>query len=227
MSQIAHNLEKVRSRIASAARKAGRDPAAVQVVAVSKTVDAARIKEAWDAGQKIFGENYLQEARGKIAALGPGATWHFIGHLQTNKAKAAVELFHLIHSVDRLHLAQALEKAAAGQQKVQEILLQVNLAGEASKSGAPPEAVPELLGEIARLPHLRVVGLMTMPPWFEDPEAVRPYFRDLRELRDRLLQLGLAPLPELSMGMSGDFETAIEEGATLVRIGTAIFGRRE
>lgn len=227
MSQIARNLEEVRKRLEAAARRAGRDPAAVQVVAVSKTVDAARIKEAWDAGQKIFGENYLQEARGKIAALGPGATWHFIGHLQTNKAKAAVELFHLIHSVDRLHLAQALEKAAAGQQKVQEILLQVNLAGEASKSGAPPAAVPELLGEIAHLPHLRVVGLMTMPPWFEDPEAVRPYFRDLREMRDRLLQLGLAPLPELSMGMSGDFETAIEEGATLVRIGTAIFGRRE
>jgi pyridoxal phosphate enzyme (YggS family) len=226
MNSIAQNLEDVRRSIAAAAQKAGRDPAAVKLVAVSKTVDLARLKEAWDAGQQIFGENYLQEARGKIAALGPGPTWHFIGHLQTNKAKAAVELFHLIHSVDRLHLAQALEKAAAGRQKVQEILLQVNLAGEASKSGAPPEAVPELLGEIARLPHLRVVGLMTMPPWFDDPEAVRPHFRGLRELRDRLLPLNLGPLPELSMGMSGDFEAAIEEGATLVRIGTAIFGRR-
>jgi pyridoxal phosphate enzyme (YggS family) len=227
MNSIAQNLEEVRRGIAAAAQKAGRDPAAVKLVAVSKTVDPARIKEAWDAGQQIFGENYLQEARGKIEALGPGATWHFIGHLQTNKAKAAVDLFHLIHSVDRLHLAQSLEKAAAGRQKVQEILLQVNLAGEASKSGAPPQAVPALLGEIARLPHLRVVGLMTMPPWFDDPEAVRPYFRGLRELRDRLLPLGLGPLPELSMGMSGDFEAAIEEGATLVRIGTAIFGRRE
>jgi len=227
MSQIANNLEKVRRRITAAARKAGRDPAGVQLVAVSKTVDTARIKEALAAGQQSFGENYLQEARGKIAALGPGATWHFIGSLQTNKAKAAVELFHLIHSVDRLHLAQALEKAAAGREKVQEVLLQVNLAGEASKSGAPPAAAPELLREIARLPHLRVVGLMTMPPWLDDPEAVRPYFRGLRELRDRLLQLMICPLPELSMGMSGDFETAIEEGATLVRVGTAIFGRRE
>ena len=227
MTQIARNLEEVRRRIAGAARRAGRDPAAVKLVAVSKTVDLERIKAARDAGQQIFGENYLQEARGKIEALGPGACWHFIGHLQTNKAKAAVELFHLIHSVDRLHLAQALEKAAAGQEKVQEILLQVNLAGEASKSGAPPEAGPALLREIARLPHLRVVGLMTMPPWFDDPEAVRPYFRGLRELRERLLQLDLGPLPELSMGMSGDFEAAIEEGATLVRIGTAIFGRRE
>ncbi|MHB8067066.1 MAG: YggS family pyridoxal phosphate-dependent enzyme [Desulfobaccales bacterium] len=227
MNLIAQNLEEVRQRIATAARKAGRDPAAVHLVAVSKTVDAERIRDALAAGQKIFGENYLQEARGKIEALGPGAQWHFIGHLQTNKAKAAVELFHLIHSVDRLNLAQALEKAAAQTGKIQEILLQTNLAGEETKSGAPPEAVPELLRETVRLPHLRVMGLMTMPPWLDDPEAVRPYFRGLRELRDRLLQLAICPLPELSMGMSGDFETAIEEGATLVRVGTAIFGRRE
>ncbi len=226
MSRIAQNLEEVRRRLTAAARRGGRDPAAVKLVAVSKTVDVGRIQEAVDAGQKIFGENYLQEARGKIAALGPGVTWHLVGHLQTNKAKNAVELFHLIHSVDRLHLAQALEKAAARRQKVQEILLQVNLAGEESKSGVPPDRAPELLREIARLPHLRVTGLMTMPPWFPDPEAVRPYFRALQELRDRLLQLEICPLPELSMGMSGDFEVAVEEGATLVRIGTAIFGKR-
>lgn len=226
MSQIARNLEEVKARLTAAARRGGRDPAAVKLVAVSKTVDEERIREAVAAGQKIFGENYLQEARAKIEALGETASWHFIGHLQTNKAKAAVELFQLIHSVDRLHLAQALEKAAARREKVQEILLQVNLAGEAGKSGARPEAVPELYREIARLPHLRVVGLMTMPPWFDDPEAVRPYFRVLRELRDRLLQLNLGPLPELSMGMSGDFEAAVEEGATLVRVGTAIFGQR-
>ncbi|MBI4795445.1 MAG: YggS family pyridoxal phosphate-dependent enzyme [Deltaproteobacteria bacterium] len=199
MSQIAWNLEEVRKRLEAAARRAGRNPAAVKLVAV--------------------------KAREKIAALGPGVTWHLVGHLQTNKAKAAVELFQLIHSVDRLHLAQALEKAAAHQQKIQEILLQVNLAGEESKSGATPEAAPELLREIARLPHLRVLGLMIMPP-FLDPEAVRPYFRALRELRDRLRQLDLGPLPELSMGMSEDFEVAVEEGATLVRVGTAIFGRR-
>ena len=226
MSQIAHNLEEVRSRLTAAARRVGRDPSAVKLVAVSKTVDLERIKEARDAGQTIFGENYLQEARGKIAALGPGVTWHLVGHLQSNKAKAAVELFHLIHSVDRLRLARALDAAAAQMGKVQEILLQVNLAGEASKSGATLKAAPELLQEIARLPHLRVVGLMTMPPWFADPEAARPYFRALRELRDRLLQLGICPLPELSMGMSGDFEAAVEEGATLVRVGTAIFGQR-
>jgi pyridoxal phosphate enzyme (YggS family) len=225
MSQIARNLEEVRKRLEAAARRAGRDPAAVKLVAVSKTVDVGRIQEAAAAGQKIFGENYLQEAREKIAALGPGVTWHLVGHLQTNKAKAAVELFHLILSVDRLHLAQALEKAAAQMGKVQEILIQVNLAGEESKSGATPEATPELLREIARLPHLRVLGLMTMPP-FLDPEAVRPYFRALRELRDRLRQLDLGPLPELSMGMSGDYEVAVEEGATLVRVGTAIFGKR-
>jgi pyridoxal phosphate enzyme (YggS family) len=225
MSQIARNLGEVGKRIDAAARLAHRDPAAVKLVAVSKTVDAGRIKEAWDAGQQIFGENYLQESREKIAALGPGPIWHFIGHLQTNKAKAAVELFHLIHSVDRIHLAQALEKAAAGQQKVQEILLQVNLAGEESKSGVAPEAAAELLREIRRLPHLQVMGLMTMPP-FLPPEAVRPYFRALREMRDRLVHLDLGPLPELSMGMSGDYEVAVEEGATLVRVGTAIFGER-
>jgi len=226
MSQIARNLEEVRKQIEAAARRAGRDPAAVKLVAVSKTVEMARLKEALAAGQNIFGENYLQEAKAKIEALGPGASWHFIGHLQTNKAKAAVELFQLIHSVDRLHLAQSLEQAAARREKVQEILLQVNLAGEESKSGATPEAIPELFREISRLPHLRVAGLMTMPPWFADPEAVRPYFRALRELRTRLLQLDLGPLPELSMGMSGDFEAAVEEGATLVRVGTAIFGKR-
>lgn len=225
MSQIARNLEEVKELLTAAARRRGRDPEAVQLVAVSKTVEVARLEEALAAGHRLFGENYLQEARGKIEALGPGPVWHFIGHLQSNKASAAVELFHLIHSVDRLHLAQALEKAAARREKVQEILLQVNLAGEASKSGAPPAAVPELYREISRLSHLRVVGLMTMPPWLA-PEAVRPYFRALRELRDELLQLHLGPLPELSMGMSSDFEAAVEEGATLVRVGTAIFGRR-
>lgn len=226
MSQIARNLEEVKARLTAAALRGGRDPAAVQLVAVSKTVEVGRIQEALAAGQIIFGENYLQEAKAKIAALGEGPSWHFIGHLQTNKAKAAVDLFHLIHSVDRLHLAQALEKAAARRDKVQEILLQVNLAGEASKSGAALKAVPELYREIAGLPHLRVVGLMTMPPWFDDPEVVRPYFRALRELKERLVQLDLGPLPHLSMGMSGDFEAAVEEGATLVRVGTAIFGKR-
>jgi pyridoxal phosphate enzyme (YggS family) len=228
VNPIAQNLEEVKKRLTAAAQRAGRDPAAVKLVAVSKTVDVDRIREAAAAGQTIFGENYLQEARAKIAALGLPVSWHLVGHLQTNKAKGAVALFHLIHSVDRLKLARALEQAAAADRKVQEILIQVNLGGEESKSGAAPQEVPSLLREIARMEHLRVAGLMTMPPWFQAPEKVRPYFRGLRELRDRLRALDLiaSPLNELSMGMSGDYEVAVEEGATLVRVGTAIFGSR-
>ncbi|HEY9073784.1 MAG TPA: YggS family pyridoxal phosphate-dependent enzyme [Desulfobaccales bacterium] len=225
MSQITKNLEEVRNRIAAAARRTGRDPAQVRLVAVSKTVPVERIKEAVAAGQRLFGENYLQEAQGKITALGEAAVWHFIGHLQSNKAKGAVGLFALIHGVDRLKLAAALEAAASQMGTVQEILIQVNLAAEASKSGAAPEAAAGLLEAIKPLPHLRVTGLMTMPP-FLDPEAVRPYFRALRELRDHLRDSSGLPLPELSMGMSGDYEVAVEEGATLVRVGTAIFGSR-
>lgn len=225
MNQVALNLHNVKNRIAAAALRAGRDPAAVRLVAVSKTVPLESIKAAVAAGQRLFGENYLQEARGKIAALNAGVSWHFIGHLQSNKTKGAVELFDLIHGVDRLKLARALNAAAASMGKVQEILIQVNLAAEASKSGTAPEAAAELLRQIALLPHLKVLGLMTMPP-FLDPEAVRPYFRALRELRDRLQDLSGRPLQELSMGMSGDYEVAIEEGATLVRVGTAIFGSR-
>jgi len=228
MTEISQDLEEIDRRIQEAARGAGRDPAAVRLVAVTKTVTLDRLQEAVAAGHTLFGENYVQEAKRKIAALGSGLTWHFIGHLQSNKAKAAVEFFDLIHSVDRLRLARALEQAAARQDKIQKILLQVNLAGEASKSGTTPEAARDLLSEISRMPHLEVVGLMTMPPWFDEPEKVRPYFRALRELRDRLrdMQLVVGDLPELSMGMTGDFEVAVAEGATLVRIGTAIFGAR-
>jgi pyridoxal phosphate enzyme (YggS family) len=226
VNSIAHNLAEARAAIAAAAHRAGREPAAVRLVAVSKTVDLERLRAAIAAGHHLFGENYLQEAKTKIEALGPGINWHLVGHLQTKKAKGAVELFDLIHAVDRLKLARALEAAAARLGKVQDILIQVNQGGEATKSGVAPEAAPELLQEAARLPHLRVLGLMTMPPWFPDPEAVRPYFRALRELRDRLRDLSGLPLPELSMGMSGDYEVAVEEGATLVRVGTAIFGVR-
>ncbi|MCL4504118.1 MAG: YggS family pyridoxal phosphate-dependent enzyme [Deltaproteobacteria bacterium] len=225
MNQIAQNLEAVKRRITAAARRAGRGPEQVRLVAVSKTMPVERLQEAVAAGQHLFGENYLQEARGKIEALGEAATWHFIGHLQSNKAKAAVKLFELIHGVDRLKLAEALDRAAAAKEISQKILIQVNLAKEASKSGTSLEAAADLLRQISQLPHLRVMGLMTMPPFLE-PEAVRPYFRSLRELRDRLQDLQGNPLPELSMGMSGDFEVAIEEGATLVRVGTAIFGSR-
>ena len=228
MDRIKHNLEEIKGRIDAAAKAAGRNPADIRLVAVTKTVGLEGLRAAVAAGQNLFGENYVQEAKAKIAALGPVLTWHFIGHLQSNKARLAVELFDLIHSVDRLSLAVALEQAAARLGKVQEILLQVNLAGEESKSGTAPENAEALLRDLSRLPHLKVLGLMTMPPWFDEPERVRPYFRELRQLRDRLrrLQLVEGDLPELSMGMTGDFEVAVAEGATLVRIGTAIFGRR-
>ncbi len=225
---IADNVRRVRAQIEAAARRAGRDPAAVRLVAVSKTVEVERIRAALAAGIDTLGENYLQEAQAKIRELSPaGASWHFIGHLQSNKAAAAAGLFDLIHSVDRLKLATALETAASRQGKTQDILIEVNLAGEASKSGVAPEGAPELLRAVLACPHLRPRGLMAMPPWLADPEAVRPYFRQLRELRDALARtFPDAFLTELSMGMSQDFEVAIEEGATLVRVGTAIFGLR-
>jgi PLP dependent protein len=226
VNPVAQNLKEVRAAIAAACHKVGRDPGSVRLVAVSKTVDLERIRAAMDAGQNLFGENYLQEARDKIAALDRQVSWHLVGSLQSNKAGGAVALFDLIHAVDRLRLAGALDTAAARQGKVQDVLIQVNQGGEATKSGVEPAAAPELLQEVARLPHLRVLGLMTMPPWFPDPETARPYFRALRELRDRLQGLTGLPLPELSMGMSGDFAVAVEEGATLVRVGTAIFGSR-
>jgi pyridoxal phosphate enzyme (YggS family) len=226
MNPIAQNLNEVRAVIAAACRRAGRDPGQVRLVAVSKTVDLERIRAAIAAGQDLFGENYLQEAAGKIAALGRQLSWHLVGHLQTNKARGAVDLFDLIHSVDRGKLARALDAAAARLGKVQDVLIQVNQGGEETKSGVEPAAALALLQEVARLPHLRVLGLMTMPPWFPDPEQARPYFRALRELRDRLRNLSGLPLTELSMGMSDDFPVAVEEGATLVRVGTAIFGPR-
>jgi pyridoxal phosphate enzyme (YggS family) len=227
VNSIAQNLQAVRAAITAACQRAGRDPGAVRLVAVSKTVDLERLRAAVDAGQDLFGENYLQEARDKIAALGSQVSWHLVGSLQSNKARGAVELFDLIHAVDRVKLARALDAAAARLGKVQDVLIQVNQGGEATKSGVEPGAAPELLQEMARQPHLRVLGLMTMPPWFPDPEAARPYFKALRVLRDHLRGLTGLPLTELSMGMSDDFAVAVEEGATLVRVGAAIFGRRQ
>jgi len=225
---IADNLASIQERISKAALRAGRDPAAIRLVAVSKTVSAENIQQAIAAGVTILGENYVQEARNKIARVGSQVAWHFIGHLQSNKAKYAVDLFSMIHSVDRLSLAEALDKEANKQGKILPILIQVNISGEESKSGIDPQGTLQLLERIAGLQHLSVQGLMTMPPWFEDPEDARPYFIALRKLREELASKkipGLS-LQELSMGMSGDFEVAIEEGATLVRIGTAIFGPR-
>jgi pyridoxal phosphate enzyme (YggS family) len=202
----------------------------VRLVAVSKTVPAERVEAAIKAGVQILGENYVQEARDKFNALSAyPVQWHFIGHLQSNKAKYAVRLFNLIHSVDSLKLARELDKQAARVDKVQNILVQVNIAEEATKSGAAVEETLNLVKAVAKLEHVALKGLMTMPPYFYEPEKARPFFKQLRLLRDRIAKenIGNVSLEELSMGMTGDFEVAIEEGATLVRIGTAIFGERD
>ena len=225
---IAENLKTVNGRIASAAKRAGRDPSSITLVAVTKTIAAEKIREAIAAGATILGENRVQEAREKIDAIGPIARWHLIGHLQTNKAKYAVRLFQLIHSVDTLELAREIDKQAAKIGKVQNILIEVNIAGEASKAGMAVKEAPKLVREAAKLKNITIQGLMTMPPFSEDPEESRPYFCVLRELSQSIAQENIhgVSMKELSMGMSGDFEVAIEEGATMVRVGTAIFGER-
>ena len=223
-------LDQLHLRIRRAAQLCGRDPESVRLVAVTKTVPAERVRQAVAAGVRILGENYIQEARPKIESLAPlPAAWHFIGHLQTNKAKYAVRLFDLIHTVDSLKLARELNREAGKIEKIQEILLQVNIAQETTKSGVSATGALELFDAIQPLAHLRVKGLMTMPPYFDAPERVRPFFRELRKLLERV-NTRLEPanaLGQLSMGMSGDFEAAIQEGATLIRVGTAIFGARD
>jgi pyridoxal phosphate enzyme (YggS family) len=223
-------LQNIKNRIQTVTRACGRDPETVRLVAVSKTVPTNRVRQAIEAGATILGENYVQEARTKFNDLATyPVSWHFIGHLQSNKAKYAVRLFDLIHSVDTLKLARELDKQSHKINKIQEVLIQVNISEEASKSGVNVKDTYNLLKDISLLENLSVKGLMTMPPYFNAPEKVRPYFAALRGLRDRLEQQGLLnmSLSELSMGMTGDFEVAIQEGATLVRIGTAIFGKRE
>jgi len=197
-------------------------------MAVTKTVDDERVAEAIAAGVDVIGENYVQEGKRKIEKLGKTVEWHMIGHLQTNKAKYAVALFDLIHSVDRMELAQELSRRAALAGTVIPVLIEVNSGGEDTKSGIPPARALELVRDAASLPNLSVRGLMTMPPWFDDPEEARPFFRSLRELRDRIEgeQITGVQMRELSMGMTQDFEVAVEEGATIVRIGRAIFGER-
>jgi hypothetical protein len=226
---IRENFEKVKERIDRAAIKAGRDPQTVRLVAVSKTVEAERVHEAIQAGVSILGENYVQEARDKIDKLGHSVEWHFIGHLQTNKAKYAVDLFDMIHSIDRVDLAQEIDRIAAKKGKTIPALIQVNISGEESKHGIDRDGLIRLIAEIARLKHITPKGLMTMPPYYDDPEMARPYFQVLRNLKEEMNEqfMGEIRLQELSMGMSNDFEVAIEEGATLVRIGTAIFGERQ
>jgi hypothetical protein len=226
-STIAENIAKVRERLADACRRAGRSPDQVTLIAVSKTKPLDAIAAAAACGLHDFGENRVQEALTKIPHAPPQLRWHLIGHLQSNKAKPAVEHFHLIHTVDSPALAQRLDRLAQERQKTQPVLLQVKLGDEATKAGVEPAALPALYAAVRDLPHLRVRGLMTIPPFCPDPEAVRPYFRHLRELRDALqAAFPSDDLPELSMGMSHDFEVAVEEGATLIRVGTAIFGDR-
>jgi len=226
MGEIEKNLSWVRERIEHAAAKVGRDPQGIKLVAVTKTATVPRIREAMAAGVMIFGENYVQEARTKIEEIGKsGIQWHFIGHLQSNKAAYAVRLFDLIHAVDSVTLARELNKRAAASGRIIECLIEVNLSQEASKFGISKERTPELAHELKDLKNISLQGLMTMPPYADDPEAARPYFIALRELREEIARSGI-PLPELSMGMSSDFEVAIEEGATIVRVGRAIFGER-
>ncbi|MGD9412656.1 MAG: YggS family pyridoxal phosphate-dependent enzyme [Desulfobacterales bacterium] len=223
-------MEQVKERIRQAAESCNRDADSIRLVAVSKTIAADTVREAIEAGVTILGENYVQEARDKFNALVQyPVSWHFIGHLQSNKAKYGVRLFDLIHSVDSLKLARELDKQAAKVDKVQHILVQVNISGEDTKSGISADEAPGLIAEISQLKNIAVKGLMTMPPYFYQPEKVRPFFAALRELRDRIKAQSLphVSMDELSMGMTGDFEVAIKEGATLVRIGTAIFGERQ
>lgn len=226
MSTIRENLLHVMERIKKAAQRVGRDPEEVQLVAVSKTVEVNRIREAIDAGVTILGENYVQEAKKKIEEIGRQVEWHFIGHLQTNKAKYAVRLFDMIHSVDTLTLAEELNRRAEKEGQIIKVMMEVNLSGEATKFGTEEEKALELAKKICGLRNLSLVGLMTMPPYFESPEMSRPYFIKLRQLKEKLEKEGI-PLKELSMGMSNDFEIAIEEGATYIRVGTAIFGPRK
>jgi pyridoxal phosphate enzyme (YggS family) len=197
-------------------------------MAVTKTVHDDRIIDAVRAGVDIIGENYVQEAKRKVETIGRTGEWHMIGRLQTNKAKYAVRLFDMIHTVDRLELAFEIDRRAREAGLVMKVLIEVNVAGEATKSGVSAEEAVQLVRAVAPLPNLSVLGLMTMPPWFDDPEEARPFFRALRELRDRIEaeRIPGAEMRELSMGMSGDYAVAVEEGATIVRIGRGIFGER-
>ncbi len=226
MSELQENLTRIRSRIDQACERSGRQPDSVRLMAVSKNQSPERVAEAASAGLTLFGENRIQEAKVKIPLCPSQLEWHFIGHLQSNKSRDAVSLFHVVQGVDSLALAEELQKQAIKQARSLPILLEVNVAGESSKFGWNPDRLLAELLQLNALPRLVVQGLMTIAPYAVDPEQVRPIFRRLRELRDRCTDLLGAPLPVLSMGMSGDLEVAIEEGATLVRVGTALFGER-
>jgi pyridoxal phosphate enzyme (YggS family) len=223
---IQERLERIRAEIAEAAKKAGRRIDEIELVAVSKGHDAEKVREAMAAGQVLFGESKVQEARAKIPSLSSQARWHFIGHLQRNKVRHALPLFELIHSVDSRELAEHLSRVATEEGVFPRVLLEVNVAGEASKFGFTPEQLTRNMEQLLQLERLEISGLMTIPPVADEPEKARGYFEQLRRLRDDLEKHFGVKLSTLSMGMSGDFAVAIEEGATLVRVGTAIFGER-
>ena len=227
MKSLDEILADVRGRIAAAARRAGRDPDDVEIVAVTKTHGEEVVREAWDAGLRIVGENKVQEAMWKKAQSVSGPEWHLIGHLQSNKVRHALETFDFIHSVDSARLADRINAVADAIGARPRILLEVNVSGEKSKSGMPPAEVPGAIAHIAaECPRLTLEGFMTMAPFSDNPEEARPFFRALRELRDRMEREFGASFPRLSMGMSGDYEVAVEEGATWVRLGTVLFGER-
>lgn len=223
---FAENLNSIQQRIAAACVRAGREVNSVTLLAVSKTHPPETVRAAVDAGQLLFGENKIQEAKAKIPLCPGRARWQFIGHLQSNKVRDAVQLFEMIQGVDSLAIAQEISKRAEQAAKTLPILLEVNVAGEGSKFGYAPEKLLAELNELNALPRIEVHGLMAIPPYSLVPEKARPYFQKLRELKLQCEQILGAPLPQLSMGMSGDFEVAIEEGATLVRVGTALLGER-
>ncbi|MFO8112103.1 MAG: YggS family pyridoxal phosphate-dependent enzyme [Desulfosalsimonadaceae bacterium] len=230
METVAKRLERIREKIAEAALRSGRNPESVQIVGVTKTVPVERIAEAVRAGIRIFGENYVQESLQKMEALAsPEISWHFIGRLQSNKARHAVLRFELIHSVHSEKLAREIDRQAARLNRVQPVLLQVNTGEETSKTGVMPNDAMDLVKRVSRLQNVSIRGLMTMPPFFDAPDRVRPFFRALHDLKKRITDAGLEniSMEHLSMGMTGDFEVAVEEGATLVRIGTALFGKRQ
>jgi hypothetical protein len=227
MTSIADNLESVREQIAQSSTKSGRSADKVELVAITKTHPAEKMREAIEAGQTLFGESRVQEARAKIPLLPSSLRWHFVGHLQKNKIRHALPLFELFHSVDSLTLAQEMNRIADEDGMHPRVLLEVNVAGEGSKFGFKPEAVRADMESLLALPRLSIEGLMTIPPLAEEPEASRQFFVQLRELRDALEKEFDLKLPQLSMGMTNDFSIAVEEGATLVRVGTAIFGERK
>lgn len=226
MSSIAENLAAIREKTAKAASEAGRRPEDIRLVAVSKTHPAEKIREAFQGGQLVFGESRVQEALPKLDALPDELEWHFIGHLQTNKIRKVVDRFALFHGVDNTNLALQMNRIAGELGATANVLLEVNVSGEESKFGFDPEALRGALDQLLPLPFLRILGLMTMAPYSDNPEDARPFFAKLRELRDRLSAETGHPFADLSMGMSGDFEQGIAEGATIVRVGSAIFGER-